>query len=765
MNFSTPDQVSSIITQLKDAELRRAPNRALIDALFNGVPPYTQAEAEENKIQWNVNWGEGTDLLLQAREQLENAHLSTDFAFNVKLPDAPKSKSATYAHTITFLSNRLLRSSREYFHTQRSKWGSVVLHGTGSQLWFDTWAWRPSFIGIEDLLIPTDTDITYECLNHFAVRRRMTAGRLFRKTFGLPEDKRDPGWDMEAVQRVLDQYKDVNQNQNTWNWAEHPEKMTELWKQNSMYFDSDSVPVIWMWDFYHQEDKSSKPCWYRKIILDNDCVPGRNAANSENPIVYLYDKKTPHAQSLNQILHTQFLDGNNVPPFMYHSCRGLGQRLHDPVQAMNRLRCQFMQKVFEDMMLLFRAQDPLDRSRLDRIYLGMNYGVIPEGLSFVTRDQRYSPDPRLVEMQLAQLKQLIGEGSQQFTQDIDTGTNKERTAFEVSALLQQTTRLTGSMLNLSYIQEAFAYKEICRRLTLKNSPDWDARKFQNDCKEQGIPEKWIDSSKWEIEPVRVLGSGNPQLEQAQAQAMLSIRPMLNPEAQNEVLNDYVYAITHDPKRANRIAPLDATPQVTNSAHDTELVFGSLMGGGFVRPKSGLVPAEVIGTMIQLMQITIQQIMSTGGMGTPQQVSGLTKALQYAGGFLSQLAQDQTQKEVVKTFKDQLAKIQNMIKAFAQRQQQAMKAKAQQNGANPEAIQKLQLQQALAQQKMQNKQVSDRQKLVQKEATARQKMIQRQQEFLMNQRMKQMETMSGIQMDSMTAAVDAATIPPEDTNPE
>ena len=39
-------------------------------------------------------------------------------------------------------------------------------------------------------------------------------------------------------------------------------------------------------------------------------------------------------------------------------------------------------------MLLFRAQDPMDRARLDQIYMGLNYGIVPDGLSFVTRDQR-----------------------------------------------------------------------------------------------------------------------------------------------------------------------------------------------------------------------------------------------------------------------------------------------------------------------------------------------------------------------------------------
>lgn len=716
MNFSSPEKVSSVIQTLKDAELRRSPNRALINSLFNGSPPYTKSEADENHIQWNVNWGEGSDLLLQAREQLENAHLSADLAFTITVPDAPKSKQVFIGHELTQRVNRLIRRSRAYFHTERSKWGSVALHGPGSQMWQDAWGWRPYFVGIDDLLVPTDTELPLENLHHFAVRRRISPGQLFRKTFGRQPHQRDPAWKLDTVKKVLNQIKDTNQNQNSWNWAEHPEKMAELWKQNSMYFETDAVPVILAWDFYYQEDDSERPCWYRKILLDNDCVAAR-AVSAEDPIVYLYDSPKPHAEKLDHILHIQFLDGNNVPPFMYHSCRGLGQRLHDAVQALNRLRCQFIQKVFEDMLLLFRATDPIDRSRLDKIYLGMNYGLIPDGLSFVTREQRYSPDARLVEMQLANLKQLIGEGSSQYTQDIDTGTNKERTATEVSALLNQNTRLTGAMLSLSYVQEAYAYEEICRRLTLKNSLDWEVKRFQNECLEAGIPEKWLDSSKWIIEVTRVLGAGNTQLEQAQAQAMLTVRPMLNPQAQNEVMHDYVFAMTHDPKRANRLAPLDGQPQVTDTVHDTELAFGALMSGSQITPKPGLAPAEVCGTMLRLMGITVQQIMQADGVGRPEQVQGLQLCIRYTGAFIQQIEQDKTQKDLAKRFGDALGQIVNFVKAMAQRQQE-QQAK---NGQDPELMQKLQAQQALDAQKLQTNAALAKLKLQTAILTTRQKL--------------------------------------------
>src|SRR5512147_1272119 len=151
MNFSDPIRIASVIENLKTAATKRNPNRTLINQLFNGWPPYSKAEVAENHITWNVNWQEGPALLLQGREQLENAHLSTDYFFTVRVPDAPPSKRSKIEQACAKRVNRLMKKSLPYLHTQREKWGSVILHGPGSQMWEDQWGWRPFFVGIDDL--------------------------------------------------------------------------------------------------------------------------------------------------------------------------------------------------------------------------------------------------------------------------------------------------------------------------------------------------------------------------------------------------------------------------------------------------------------------------------------------------------------------------------------------------------------------------------------------------------------------------------------
>lgn len=744
MNLTSPDKVASIIQILKDADVQtgRAQNRALLVGLFNGDAPYTADEEKENNIQINVNWKEATMLLLQAREQYENAFLTTGNRFGIRLPDAPPSKQQEYAGALTRRANAVLNSSRAYLHTQRSKFGSVCLHGRGPQMWEDQYSPIPFFIGVEDLLIPTDTEITLDNLTHFAVRRRMTPGQLFRKTLGLPKGRVDPGWNLDAVKKILDQMKELNQNPSNLNWSEHPEKLAELWKQNSLYYDSDSVPSVWFWDFYHQKEDEGKRCWYRKIILDNDCSPGR-VSDANSPIVFVYQSETPFADTLDQVLHIQVGDGNNKPPFLYHSVRGLGHLLYDVCHMQNRLRCQFLQKVFEDLLLLFRAKDPTDRSRLEKIYLGLNYGIMPEGLDFVKNDERYQVDKQLVEMALDSNKQLMGEAAASYRQDVDTSENKEMTAREFTGRMAAVTKLTASMLNLAYLQETYSYQEICRRLCIKNSPDFTARKFQQDCLNDGVPEKWLNSDLWEIEPERVLGSGNSQLEQFQAQSLMSIRPILNPEAQQRVTHEYVFALTHDPKRAEYLAPLSGAPHITDTVHDTELVFGVLMGGRWVTPKPGLNPIEVVETMLAQMTAEVQRIQQSGGMGNPQQVQGLAACAKYLSAFMQMLAQDKTAKQRVKQYGDRLGQIMNLVKAFAQRQQEAMAKQRQGNGGmDPETAAKIQSDMALTKTKIATKNALERQKMAHKEIA-----------FQADQRRKTAQTMSDLHQKGMHAAID------------
>jgi len=60
MKFNSAQAIESVCWEMKLADTPRARNRALIDQLFNGNPPYTAAEVERNRISNNVNFLEST---------------------------------------------------------------------------------------------------------------------------------------------------------------------------------------------------------------------------------------------------------------------------------------------------------------------------------------------------------------------------------------------------------------------------------------------------------------------------------------------------------------------------------------------------------------------------------------------------------------------------------------------------------------------------------------------------------------------------------
>lgn len=749
---------------MKSAEIIRASNRAILNSFFNGEAPWTDKEATDNGILINYNDKQGANLLHQARNQYENAFSKTGYFFKVQIPDAPPEKQNDWSNIVTREINRVMKNSRSYYYTQDSVWGGVVLHGIGAKMWWDEHDWKPSFAGVQDILMPTDTDLTMENLRYFAVRRSMKPGKLFQKTFGAGKT-RDKGWNMKKVTQILDSFKELNTNPRQWDWSNNPEQMTELYKQNASYYDGDTAPMIWMWDFYHLEEDNEDPKkngWHRQIILDKDCKPVSATSQDDDGMDFVYDSKKPFGSTLDQIIHFQFGDGNNVPPFKYHSIRSLAWLVYDVLWTMNRLNCQFTQHVFEQMMLLFRVQDPTDRDRLQKLILSGIVGVIPEGLNMVTAQERYQVNTDLVQGLLSNLKQRVGESSSQYTQAIDNGTQKERTKYEVQAVLAQASALMASMLGRAYRQEHFACVEIARRFTKKNNPNFDVKKFRSRCVAAGVDEKYIDSDRWEIEVEQVLGNGNRMLEIAEATELMNRLPMFDPGAQNEIKHDFVLAVTNNPKKAGRLAPLEAAPQVTDDVHDAQLAFGTLMLGVDMQPQEGVNHVEQVETLLRLMGQKIQSIMSTDGTGTQADVVGLQAVARYIGTHVQIIAQNPDSKPQVKEYTDVLGKFMNEVRAMAQRQEEAAQQAQQQD---PEVM-KMQMELKQQEAEMALRQQEAQQGMAQSAAEHQQKMQQSQQEFAMKleqQRATHLQDMqvqaaaavAKTQNDAMQAAAGAA----------
>lgn len=733
-SLATPADCLKIIETLENAGRLRAGDRALINSQFNGAVPYTPAEVEENQIQFNVNPLNGYKIAQDANGQVNGALLNKDKFFTVRCLKGDKEKREEWGQLFTDNIHRPMKrgtSGKKHLNLMKNRNASLTLHGIGAMLWMDDHRWIPRFVALEDLLIPVDAtmDLNDE-LSHFAVNVRMTPWQLFKLTHGPAVQK---GWNLEFVNKVLASI--PVSAPFTQDLMYRPEEMESLWKQHADYMNSDAVPKVKTTFFFHQHAETGK--WHRKILYRvTDGIP-ITAPECE---CFLFDSPTAFADNIEQILHVQFGDGNVVAPLKFHSVRGLGIMLYAIVEADTRMYCQVLQHTAEQLTPLLRIQDPTGKDRPKVIQL-KPYGVLEDGVSFVPPNERSQADMSLVEFTMARNRQMIGESSSSYVQDIDTGTSKEQTLGEAQIKLQTANKIVGGMLSNMYLQEQFYYEEVVRRF-LNNAPtDKDVLQFQERCVAAGIPKAiLLDKDAWELDVEKVFGMGDQTLAIQEVTALMGIRQQLDPTAQRIIDRKYIATVTRNHDLARQLVP---EQQVVGSAgrQAAEEVFATLMRGIPVSLREGIEQSDYVTAMCEMMAQEIARIKQTDDVGTPQDVIGLQTVAQDIGQHLQILAQDPSQKELVTGAGKALGKMMNEVKAFAQRQEEA--AQNQQPEMDPEAIAKTQATIMQSQAKLQAEQEKTALKLQQSQAQHEQQMQQSQERHEQQMRQQAATTASQI----------------------
>lgn len=740
MRFQTPQLCEEVIWRMRLADLPRGVNRSLINSLANGNPPWTNKEVETNRIQTNVNWLEFPKLCADARRSYYNAFLKPGVYFNVSLDYGPATRRLDWSKTITKEWNKILKGSVRYFEFLRSQFAATVVHGRAPALWPDREQWCPKAISIEDLLIPSNTLLTMENLNHFAVFRQYTVEELREKTHG---PRVDPAWNVKLADAACKWADDQVCGNFAYSDLYSPEKVQERYKQDLGFYGTDSVPTVDVWDFYFLSDDGNERGWRRRMVLDtpvHDEVAGsydRGSRKMPNKTKYgtdhdqwLYcpEEDRVYAPDITQVLHFQFGDASAIAPFKYHTVRSLGWLLYAVCHLQNRLRCKVNDALFESLLQYFRVANPNDAERITKLDLH-NFGVVPEGVNFVRPEERWQINYQLVELGLLQNRQMMNESAAQYREGRDNATDKtEKTATQIMAEINAANALVGAMLMQAYQYHAYQGIEIARRFCVKNSSDPDVREFRANVLKAGVPEEMLDSKKWTIEPERVLGSGNKTLEIAMADKLLAARPLHDPESQREILHLYDMANSDNPDLADRLVPLTG-PTLTQSHHDAQLMIGSLMAGVIMEPIKGQNTIEMIEGLIGGFGIVLQKYMMPNRVPTPDEAVGMKNIAATIEKYISILAGDKNEKERVRQYMADLGTLTKQMDTAVQRSAKAMQDQAAQGGnggPNPQDVAKAQATILQAKTKAAMTELSHTQRTKQRDTQFQQKLIHEQQ---------------------------------------
>jgi hypothetical protein len=666
-----PNKVLTMCKRMLDSAIPRMHNQAVLNLLFNGGPPWTAAEAEADHHHTNVNFLEGTQKLHEARSQATNALKSPDQYFTVKIEDGNPHQRRQWGNTITYEINRMMKLSSDYSNVIDSIVANMILTGTGVCGWADRDAWCPTPRRYEDVMIPDETYTNLSNLTHFAFRTRLTICDLAEVISGTHVD---PGWDKEQVKLAIKNLKERGEGTDQTNYFDDPGKLVEDWKQNSIYYLSDAVPVLHCFDFYYYEP-SKKPGedgkWCRRMIVDSSTNSFPNF--KVDSFLYSNDKLSYGDEKLpTQIMHSQIADGAAVAPFRWHSVRSLGYLLYSICQLQNRFRSRVMDSAWESTNWYFRDVTDGDREVIQKVDL-RHLGVIPNGLKWVLPTERHQIDFDLVSGVMAMNRQLMSEHGTSYTQGLDNGSKKERTAYEVATLSHDANRLITAMLTRIYENQIPQYREIGRRFCKTSHPD--CVEFRKRCKAKGVPDEVLDVKLWTITPEKVLGGGNKMIQMAQAGQLMAQYDKLSPRGQQVALHIFVETITSDAALAQELAPLDMEEPST-STEKASLAWGTLIDAKPVVITGDVNRIEFVEELLQLLAIEFTQIDQSGKPPDMKRLGGIANVIQTLGQVIQTLMGDESNGPRVKMYAEAIGNAQNKLKEYAK----MIVAESQQNGS-------------------------------------------------------------------------------------
>lgn len=723
MRFKDASKIHEAVERMRLANYPVARNRAKVNDLFNGNPPWSEEERVKNKIFSNANPLYGTRIAHNARQSLNNAILKPGNFFDVRLDHGPLHRRMEWGHIISKEVNRILKREQGYKDMWDATNAQVVLHGIGPSWWNGRENPLPTELGIEDVLVPAQTFLSFRNLEFFAVYRQWTYAELWDMTHRKDVDK---GWNMPLVEALLASLADQPLQSTVMGqrWL-MPEKLAEDLKENAGLFMTSAAPTLFIWDFYYRryDEDADTEQWDRRIVLDYMQLQPeavRSAISTDAKTQFLY-QKDDYAGPLSEIIHFQVGNCSNVAPFRYYSIRSLGFLLFAVCQIQNRLYNRFCDSTFANLLELFRNVGEDDRERLEKVDL-FHMGIVPDGLSFVTAAERHEINEQQTQMMFAMNKQLMGESSSVWMPEVDTGTEKQQTLGEAQIRLQTSSSLSQALMSQQYERAVFTYRESCRRFCLKGTRNRLAKEFQMRVLRQGVPVEMLDVEAWDVMPDRVLGGGNKAMEGMQADKLMAARGAYEPDSQRKILSIFTLANTDDAQLTEELVPPGAPP-ISQAAQLATLAFGTLMEGLPVMQQRGISELEYVQTILSLSGIALQQI--EGLEQTPGTVEtrmvkcgGVHNALDHAKEHLAPMMNDAANGDLIKKLQSEFARQEGELTKLTQHVDEELKAGGQGSGVDDEKAKaqiKLQAEMQMAQVRARNKDADAEQKRQHKDA--------------------------------------------------
>lgn len=634
--IENPEAATRIYNIFWEADRIRRRNRAEIQAMLDGVPPYDEEElrATGQGDRANINFGEGEAILESAMAGYVDLLNSVERLVSFKTTFGDPSQRFEWEQIISEEMTRMLRNWPRYTSQFLLLANHFVGHGVGILYFDDEVDWRWKVSGLGDFLIPNRTFACEEDVEVAIARRSYQVHQLY--AFIQDEEiATATGWNVEETKKAI--MNAVNSGVTAARFTDWEQLRVQL-KSNDLtlgYAGASEVKIIHLWNrefdgsishLVSLEDGSNKDFLCKRIS------PFKNVSEA----------------------FTIFTFGVGTNGY-YHSIRGLGYKIYPQIQASNRLRCQFFDGSMLSSSLMVQPESEDALNDLNLFYYGP-YSILPPKMKVVERAV-----PNLannVVPMLADINATIQNKTGSYQTSASMPTGKERTKFEVQAQLSQGAKLSSAALNLFYEPWQRHLKEvvrrICRPMYLPTEPGGEeVSKFIQKCVTRGVPLEAIYSIDLDtVVAVKAIGAGSEINRLLAYDDFMQMMSAFDDTGKRNVLRDRVAArVGYD--QVNRyIQPIGAENRPLPDEKVAELENNSMQLNQVVTVKPNenhLIHARVHS---QLLGQMIQQI-DQGQLGLEQAVQPLVNLVQHQTQHIQSIQVDTSVEQEVAALRQQL----------------------------------------------------------------------------------------------------------------
>jgi hypothetical protein len=508
------------------ADRENAYNRARVQEMIDGFPPYDQSELDNlgQSQRTNLNLLEGAAIIEAALQPYNDLTSSVDYVAQVETAKGDSQTRSEWNQIISEEFDRTLRNWHRFEFNNQALSREFVVHGLGVVYFEDDFDWRWKVCGLSDFILPRNTPANEEDIDYAIARRRYTTTQLYQ--FIKDEEfAKQNGWNIEETKKAI--YwatSSRNSAPTSWEWEELEREL----KQNDVYFGRVRAKEIWVLHFWVREFDGTISHF---LTLEN-------GLNQD----FLY-RNIGRFKSIRNCVHIfTYGIGNGY----YHSVRGLGYKIFPQIQVSNQLRCAVIDATFFSAGAVIQPEDSVAVDELSFSYMGP-FTLVPPNIKFVDykRENISQNILPIVQDLSAQIQNNTGTYQARFPEQQGVQGRERKTKLEIQAQLSKESTLSTSAMNLFYIPWDRVLAEAFRRLTNPALSQLDpggpeAFEFRQRCLKRKVPEDALKHIK-RVRAVRAVGYGSASARLLALDQVGQLAPQFDEIGRRNAIRDRVAA--------------------------------------------------------------------------------------------------------------------------------------------------------------------------------------------------------------------------------